>query len=172
MINQSDVDKYRQISAPNELRQRIIGDVKKNNIKKRLMYIRSISAVAACFLIVIVCWSFVGTPHTPHTIDVDTSAYSSISDTEVSRVSAAVPIKLVVKGEGKLRIKVSDEDFYFLDKESNQLKQIKNSVTKENEIILVWNASEYSSKFTVNGQKYRIFVNEDTNNVEIKKIGK
>ena len=172
MIDQSGVEKYRQISAPSELRQRIIGDVKKNNIKKRLIYIRSISAVAACFLIVIVCWSFVGTPHTPHTIDIDSSAYYSISDTEVSRASAAVPIKLVVKGEGKLRVKVQDECFCYLDKESNQLKQIKNSITTENEITLVWNASESSSKFTINGQKYRIFVNEDTNNVEIKKIGK
>ena len=172
MINQSDIDKYRQIKAPNELRQRIIGDVKKNNNKKKLLYIRSLSAIAACFVVVMVCWNFFKTPQTAFTIDIDTSAYSSISDPEVSRVSSALPIKLVVAGEGKLRIKVQDDDFYYLDKDSNQLKLINGSITKENEITLVWNAFEQSSKFTVNGQKYKIFVNEDTNGVEFKKIGK
>ena len=172
MINQSDIDRYRQIKAPIELKQRIIGDVKKNNIKKRLLYIRSVSAVAACFLVVIVCWSFFKTPNTPYTIDIDSSAYSMISDAEIARVSSDLPIKLVITGEGKIRVKVQDDDFYYLDKESKQLKTLKNSITKENEITIVWNAFDKSSKFTINGQNYKIFVNEDTNSVELKKLSK
>lgn len=164
MVSKKDIDIYRDIKAPSELRDRVMNV--SHNIKKenKLLYIKTLSTIAAC-LMVFAVGSFL--LNRPADIDeyyvVDYSA-ASITQRMVDTVT------VVFEGEG--RISAEPEDQGFSVKADGTEIPLESKKNVNNKLELVWTVSDTPAFVRVNGDVYEVKYDSSLGGVTVNKIEK
>lgn len=163
MIKEYDVEAYRSIKAPEDLKLKVLSETRKAAVRRAAAGYKAFSALAACVVLVIVCSFFFGGIDSPVTIEVDTVAVASASQ----RMSNCVT--LVIKSEGKIEFSTSEEGFYLYDAEKNEYTQLKEIKGVKNKLAVQWAVSDTPAVITVNGEEY--IVSADGNSsVSVKSV--
>ena len=155
MIDRKIIDSYKEIKAPEELRQRVMESSSVVPQKKSFASMRNLSLVAACFVVVCCLFAF-GLFDEQVNIDVDTLPVY------VSAVREGDPIIsfVTIEHEGTIRIKTADNGFYIADNEKVVVSKLNKEYVSEDKIIIGWTGEGSRSSFEINGIEYEIIRTE------------
>ncbi len=166
MFSKCDIEKYRHTKAPSELKRAVLCATQKNPAPRFMFNIKTISAVAACLLVLIVSVVLLRTPTAPITVTVEELAVVNT----VSRFQKSVT--LVVESEGKIDVKTKENSFYVYDSESNSFEILNSLKNVKNKLEIIWQVSKDNAILEINGQVFEVFYDGDTSSVQIKEIKK
>ena len=156
MIKEYDIEAYRSIKAPEDLKLKVLSATRRTAVRKSAVNYKAFSALAACVVLFIVCSFFFGGIDSPVTIEVDTVAVASVSQ----RMSNCVT--LVIESEGKIEFSTSDEGFYLYDDDKNEYTQLKEIKGVKNKLNIQWAVSDEGAVITVNGRQYTVSADKDS----------
>lgn len=161
MVNGYDVEEYRKIKAPAELKQRVISAAVRPSARSQFFGYKTVSALAACVLLFIVCTAFFGGSDSAVSIGIDTVAPANAS----SRMANSVT--LVIESEGKIDFSTSDDGFYLYDANGKSYTPLKEEKGVKNRLEVQWTVSDKEAEFVVNHKNYSVSV-DDSGSVNIK----
>lgn len=164
MLNNSDIEKYRSIKAPAELKNRVLEQAAAARPKRKILNIRTMSAIAACFLVLLVCIPFLNTNKAPVTI----SSLRLVSRYSFPRDVGS--IVLVIESEGKIDISTDEDCFYYVVDETQKTDTLKVLKGVNNRIEIGWYISDAPSYLKVNGSTYELTYSLYNDELTCKKI--
>ncbi len=167
MFDKQAVDEYRQLTAPTELRQRVMNaaEKKKNN---PIRYLPIVGSVAACLALLVV--SAVAWLNIPADVTVSTNGFLVNAPFETAVVNAPrtqnVPhAMLTLKANGTFTVE-TDDVFYIVDTSGNYTPLSSPYRTRDT-LSLCWFAAEDTASLTVNGTLYTLQADFENGTVSI-----
>lgn len=164
MFNKTDINGYRQIKAPAELKSSVLTDACAAPKKNGILDLKVIYGVAACLALVIICSVFMNTPLQPATVSVASGEHSVLAASSRSMTIAS----LNIEAEGRIIIEKISEGFY-LSNEKGELTELDKKANAKNEITLYWLISESSAKVKINNEVYNVKCSEDGAKITVEK---
>ena len=162
----SNVEQYRQIKAPAELKSRVLAATENAPSKKTLpVFLKGykvVYAMAACLLMFLVGAVVLKQGGADVSIYVNDTAVISSSPRLASHVT------LVVSSDDELDIETQSDNFYL--SESGVLEPLKSIKNVKNKIEIIWQVSNENELILVNGEKYEVSYSETDQKVNVKKI--
>ncbi len=169
MMNKLDIEAYRQIKAPAELKEAVMRATSKTEKKKFVFNIRTISSIAACFVFLMVGIVFAVNQNARIDFSVEslpkTSAYAEADARSMDEILGIINLK----SGSKIKIDSISEGFYLID-EVGEKQAIKSGFVSEREIKLGWIVSDRDGYIKVNGKEYKVVYSEPENEIEIIEI--
>ena len=163
MISQSDINEYRQIKAPDKLKEKVFS-MQKQRRSIVLLNMKTISSIAACLIIGVFGFLLFNnkpldvtlTPMTPQTT-------SSISTRTVDVVT------IMVECKGSFDVSAEDDSFSYYVSDSAMFKPLKSLKNVNNVLEIAWTVSDSPSYLKINGEMYKISYSLQDNQVVIVK---
>ena len=186
MFEQKEIQAYRSIKAPSELKNRITADCEAENVRgiRKIGgafpmhgFVRSLSAVAACFVFAVtifsltrmntgfVTLSYEGTKVTTEGIAV--SAPTAFADSMAREITPS-GIELAFDVKGEATVTVSGGCLYTVSEDGNEIVPLGSEATITGDTVLWWTVEDEEGQFLLTvaaDDKQTVFVldrNENT----------
>ena len=154
---------YKNISAPDELRQRVLNiDCKKSKNYFKTNF-NQISLLAACLVFVIVCSVVFGIYNNSVVFSAD-----EVSSVALARQGEKNIVRITVISNGSINIESKDENI-FIENENGYFEPIKAEYKTEKNAVIGWEVSEKEGHITVNGKDYSICYSETDGKIIVAK---
>ena len=163
MISQTDIDRYRQIKAPIELKEKVLSATKMPRSKK-IFSIKTISSLAACLIVGVFCVFLFNNSNSPVTITPISPANSYPRGIE--------SILLVVECDGEIDVLAKDNTFFYYPDNSDEAECLTELENVNNKLEIQWKVSESPSYIKLNGEQYKISYSFQDEQVIINKVKK
>ncbi len=163
MFRQTDINNYRMIKAPVELKEKVLSASKTSSAKKYFS-IKTISSLAACLLIGFFFVFWFNNLNSPVTITPISPANNYPRGVE--------SVLLVVECDGKMDVSSTDNTFYYYPEGADEaicLTELKNV---NNKLEIQWKVSDSPSYIKLNGELYEISYSFQDEQVVINKVKK
>lgn len=161
MINQTDINKYRQIKAPLELKEMVLSASKTSRSKKSFR-IKTISSLAACLLIGVFCAFWFN------------NSTSSVTITPISPANSyprgIESILLVVECDEDIDVLAKDNTFFYYPDNSDEAECLTELKNVNNKLEIHWKVSESPSYLELNGTVYEISYSFQGERIAITKV--
>ncbi len=164
MISQTDINKYRQIKAPKELKEKVLSSSKSSQSKKHFFNVKTITSVAACLLVGVFC-TFLFNNSTDHVTITPISPANSYP-------RGIDSVLLVVECDGDFDISTEDSSFYYYPDGSEKAECLTELKSVNNELEIQWKVSESPSYVEINGELYEISFSFSEEKAVVTKIKK
>ncbi len=156
VFEQKEIDAYQNIKAPIELRERILdvcesGVCKKESLLTNRRFIKQVSSIAACFLLVIALFSFTVLNGSDITLSYEnehiTESGASIlrsqvspagHDTTTPRAVSQITLPITVSCEKKATVRVSQGVLFGVDENGEAGDELGQSIEIDGETSLIW----------------------------------
>lgn len=181
MFDKKDIEAYESIKAPKDLKARIWNDCESNRPKRATVlsdsrFIKQMTAVAACFLLVVTVFSagmlggvdavlsYEGESITDAGVAVAFTQPMAIEETVTGRAAAEIRIPLTFVSEQAMTVSVKDGMLYEAD-ESGELLGEQIRISGERHLLWVLDAQTEASELTVKcglrREQYGLQITED-----------
>lgn len=164
MINQTDVNKYRQIKAPDKLKEKVFSTPKQHRANV-FLNIKTISSIAACLIIGV--FSFV--LFNNNKLDVTFTHIVPQAVTSISSRTIDV-VTIMVECNGKFDVSADDDSFSYYLSDSAKFEPLKSLKNVNNVLEIAWTVSDTPSYLKINGELYEISYSFQDNQVVIVKV--
>lgn len=163
MFSQTDINNYRKIKAPIELKEKVLSAPRTSSAKKYFS-VKSISSLAACLLIGLFCVFWFNNLNSPVTITPISPANNYPRGVE--------SVLLVVECDGKIDVSSTDNTFYYYPEGSDNAECLTELKNVNNKLEIQWNVSESPSFLRVNGEVFEISYSFSEEKIVITKVKK
>ncbi len=147
MINQTDINGYRQIKAPNGLREKVLS-ANAHGRSNEFFKIKTISSLAACLIIGVFCFFLFN------------NLNSSVTITPISPANnyprGVESVLLVVECDGEIDVSSTDKTFFYYPEGADEAVCLTELKNVNNKLEIQWNVSDSPSFIEVNGELYEI----------------
>lgn len=163
MIRPTDIDGYRNIKAPIELREKVLS-ASENSVTKKYFSLKTISSLAACLLIGIFCVFWFNNLNSPVTITPILPANNYPRGVE--------SVLLVVECDGKMDVSSTDNTFYYFSEDSDEAECLTELKNVNNKLEIQWKVSGSPSFLRVNGELFEVSYSFSDEKIVISKVKK
>jgi hypothetical protein len=163
MFSQTDIQNYRNIKAPIELREKVLS-ASENSVTKKYFSLKTISSLAACLLIGIFCVFWFNNLNSPVTITPILPANNYPRGVE--------SVLLVVECDGKMDVSSTDNTFYYFSEDSDEAECLTELKNVNNKLEIQWKVSGSPSFLRVNGELFEVSYSFSDEKIVISKVKK
>lgn len=164
MFDNKDIEAYRNIKVPSELKTKILVDCEAEELRgKRVIggafpsqqLIRSLSAVAACFVLAVAIFSLTRMNTAPVTLSYEGTVLSherlAVSDTASyaleARTVTPAGIPLEIRSSGRAEITVSGGELFGLGEDGEQIVSLGECTEIIGDTVVWWSVGDSSATY-------------------------